>query len=336
MPRVSVVIAAWNAAATIESTIRSALAQTIGDIEIVVVDDGSTDLTGDIVSSVGDERVTLLRQSNKGQSAALNLGVSSSRGEFIKFLDADDWINSLHLESQLDALAMHPTHLASCRWGYFRESPTVSLVREEHTNRDYDNPVDWIADSLTLDEGMMGGWMWLIPRPVWDASGGWNEALSLNNDFDFSIRLLLSSSGVRFANDAVYAYREIVDGALSATSGRKAMDSAALTTAEGCRALLSREDSPRTRRICADRWQRWEFVFYPSHPELAERARAQVERLGGSDLQIEGGRLLGILRPIIGWRGARRLQTFAYRSGWRSVLRWKTARRAARINAGLE
>src|SRR5215211_5129990 len=98
-PRVSVVNAAWNAATTIESTIRSTLAQTIGDIEIVVVDDSSTDRTGDIVSSVGDERVTLLRQSNKGQSAALNRGASSSRGEFIKFLDADDWINPSHLES---------------------------------------------------------------------------------------------------------------------------------------------------------------------------------------------------------------------------------------------
>ncbi|MEO8577453.1 MAG: glycosyltransferase family 2 protein, partial [Gemmatimonadales bacterium] len=234
------------------------------------------------------------------------------------------------------ALGGSADKLASCRWGYFRNSPDVSHIREEKTNRDFNNPVDWIVDSLTLDEGMMGGWMWLIPRAVFDRCGGWDESLSLNNDFDFSIRLLLASSGVRFAAGAIYSYREGVSGALSATHGSKAMESAFATTESGCAALLARENSSRTRKVCADRWRRWQYWFYPERKDLASRAGAHVAELGGSDLRMEGGRLLNVLLPLMGWKAARTLQTHAYRSGWSSVLKWKTGRRMARIEIGAE
>jgi glycosyltransferase involved in cell wall biosynthesis len=334
--RVSIVIAAYNAGSLIESSVRSALAQTHPDIEVLVVDDGSRDETADVVSAIDDSRVRLIRQENKGQSSALNRGAREGAGEYIKFLDADDFINPSHIAAQLDALQGSIDKLASCRWGYFRNSPEVSLVRDEPTNRDYDNPVDWIVDSLTRAEGMMGGWMWLIPRGLFEKAGGWNESLSLNNDFDFSIRLLLASSGVRFARGAVYSYREGVHGSLSATRGAKAMESAFNTTEYGCTALLERENSPRTRRVCADRWQRWQYWFYPERKDLAEQAGERVKSLGGSDLQMEGGRLLHVLLPIVGWKAARTLQTHAYESGWSAILEWKRNRRLARIEAGAE
>ncbi len=334
--RVSVVIAAYNAQDFIASSVSSALAQTHEDLEVIVVDDGSTDRTSQSVDAIADPRVRLVRQKNQGQSAALNRGVRESTGDYIKFLDADDWINPSHIAAQLSALEETEGCVASCRWGYFRNSPDVSFIRDEPTNHDYDNPVDWLVDSLTLAEGMMGGWMWLIPRDVWNRAGGWNETLSLNNDFDFSIRLLLASSGVRFAHDAVYSYREGVHGALSATRGSKAMESAFNTTDLGCKALLAREHSSRTRKVCADRWQRWQYWFYPERKDLATAAGQNVRDLGGSDLQMEGGRLLHVLLPIVGWKAARTLQTRAYNGGWSSILKWKRDRRLARIEAGVE
>jgi glycosyltransferase involved in cell wall biosynthesis len=333
-PRVSVVIPAWNAAPFIRSSIDSVLAQSVSDLELIVVDDGSTDDTSRAVGSVPDDRVRLIRQENGGQSAALNAGASAARGEFIKFLDADDWLNPRHIEAQLAALDATTDMLASCRWGYFVHDPARPQVRTEHTHRDYDDPMQWLVDSLSLDEGMMGGWMWLIPRSVWERSGGWDESLSLNNDFDFSIRLLLASKGIRFSPDAVYSYREGVSGALSATRSRAAMDSAFRTTESGCRSLLAREDSPRVRRVCADRWQRWVYQFYPEHADLAARAEREVAKLGGSDLRLEGGRVLDALLPVIGWKAVRRLQARAYESGWRRVLGWKAQRRLDAIARG--
>jgi glycosyltransferase involved in cell wall biosynthesis len=333
VPRVSIVIAAYQAERYIASSIQSALHQTLQDIEIIVVDDGSTDKTASIAQSIGDPRLRVVRQDNQGQSAASNRGAAEASGEYIKFLDADDQLNAVHIQAQLQALAGKTNVVASCRWAYFVDDPSLLRVREEHTNRDYERSIDWIVDSLSLDEGMMGGWMWLIPREVWNASGGWNEQLSLNNDFDFSIRLLLASQGVRYAPDAIYAYREGVGNALSATRGLKAMQSAFLTTEFGCNALLARENSARTRGVCANRWQRWAHVFYPDFPELTSKAEQRVADLGGSTFQIEGGRILRALVPVIGWKAARRLQRRAYKLGWAPILRWKSRRRLASLSA---
>jgi glycosyltransferase involved in cell wall biosynthesis len=331
MTEVSIIIAAYRAERYIESSIRSALSQTVSDIEVIAVDDGSDDGTGTILRGITDSRLRVISQDNQGQSAALNRGAAAANGRYLKFLDADDQLNARHIAAQLRALQDSTDHLASCRWGYFVDDATALHIKPEHTNRDYDDPLAWVVDSLSLDEGMMGGWMWLIPRGVWERSGGWNERLSLNNDFDFSIRLLLSSRGVRFASDAVYSYREGVSQALSGRRTRAAMESAFLTTKLGCAALLRREDSARIRRLCANRWQRWLYVFYPDFMDLAADAEAHVNELGGSDFRIEGGRLLKLISPVIGWRAARQIQVRAYRAGWSSVLQWKTRRRLAAL-----
>ena len=311
--------------------IDSVVAQTWTDWELVVVDDGSSDRTPQLMGSLHDPRIRLIQQENRGQSAAINRGVLESKGDFIKILDADDWLNPDHLQKQIEVLSGLDRIVAACGWGYFIDSPERALLREEHANRDYDDPLEWLVDSMTKDEGMMGGWKWLIPRQVWERAGGYNEKLGLNNDFDFSIRLLLASRGVRFASGACYAYRKGVAGALSATIGGKGMESAFGTTEAGCRALLEREDSPRIRKICADRWQQWLYRFYPEHRELALGAQAHIKSLGGSALPMPGGRLQQMLLPFVGWKSIRRVQVLVYRSGWGAVLRWKTRRRLLRL-----
>jgi hypothetical protein len=207
------------------------------------------------------------------------------------------------------------------------EEPSTSSLREEHTNRDYENPLDWLIDSLTLDEGMMGGWKWLIPRNVLQRAGGWNESLTLNNDLDFIVRILLGSNGVRFAQDAIYFYRKGIESSLSGTMSRRAMKSAFETTKLGCQNLIARENSERIKRACADRWQWWLYHFYPEYSDLAELAENEIRRLGGSSKPLEGGRLLRALVPIIGWKAVRRLQVQVYRWGWSPILKWKEQRR---------
>lgn len=91
-PRVSVIIAVFNGARTIPRALASVFAQTFTDYEVVVVDDGSTDDTATVLAGYED-RIRVLRQPNRGQSAARNAGVLASRGEYLAFLDDDDeWL----------------------------------------------------------------------------------------------------------------------------------------------------------------------------------------------------------------------------------------------------
>lgn len=331
-PLVSVVIPAYNAAAYIGEAISAALDQSHSSIEVIVVDDGSTDETRHSVHSYRDPRLKYVFQENQGQSVAINSGVAKAQGQYIKLLDADDWINPEHIACQVEAINGRYDAVASCRWGYFVTDFKSPSVRSELTNASYHDPLQWIVDSLTHDEGMMGGWMWLIPRQIWNTVGGYDPRLSLNNDFHFSVATLLAANAVCYAKDAVYSYRKGVSGALSSSYGRKAMESALLTTDLGTQALLAREDSERIRHIAADRFQSWLFHFYPDFPDLAKAAEGRISELGGSNLRMQGGQMLKLLQPIVGWKGVRRLQTLAYRYGWRRMLDRKARQRLSGLD----
>src|SRR5690349_12299252 len=103
MPEVSVVIPAFNAARYLPAALDSVLNQTARNLEILVVDDGSTDETEALLSRYGPP-VHYLRQENQGVSVARNLGIKQSRGRFVGFLDADDTWLPHKLERQLETL----------------------------------------------------------------------------------------------------------------------------------------------------------------------------------------------------------------------------------------
>jgi hypothetical protein len=107
MPRVSVIIPVFNAARTLEQAIESVRAQTFTDFEIVAIDDGSTDGSADLLRRYGNA-IKILEQKNRGPSAARNLGIANSTGEYLGFLDADDWWKPELLATMVAALERDP------------------------------------------------------------------------------------------------------------------------------------------------------------------------------------------------------------------------------------
>ena len=110
-PRVTVIIPAYNCEHSIEQCIGSVLSQTVSTKEIIVVDDGSTDGTGDILKR-SDGDIRLIEQENKGQGAARNAGLRVAQGEFVAFLDADDYWEPEFLEKCSHFLTHHPDAVA--------------------------------------------------------------------------------------------------------------------------------------------------------------------------------------------------------------------------------
>jgi glycosyltransferase involved in cell wall biosynthesis len=111
-PLVSVVMPAYNVAWCITKAIDSVLAQHHSQIELIIVDDGSTDNTAEVLKSYGD-RIRVLHQPNSGQSSARNTGIRAARGKYIAFLDADDWWLPEKLQQQVELLEKFP-HLGFC------------------------------------------------------------------------------------------------------------------------------------------------------------------------------------------------------------------------------
>jgi glycosyltransferase involved in cell wall biosynthesis len=116
---VSAVIPAYNASRTVAGSVRSVLGQTFGDLELIVVDDGSEDSTPDVVATLDDPRLRIIRQPNSGASAARNAGIASARGQVVAFLDADDLWLPHKLESQLRYLEARPGRKAVQAGAFF-------------------------------------------------------------------------------------------------------------------------------------------------------------------------------------------------------------------------
>lgn len=109
MPQISVIVNTFNSVRFIRETIASIQSQTFTDFEIIIVDDGSTDNTLEIVSSIDDPRIKIYPYSNVGISASRNRGINHSSAEFIAFMDHDDLWHKEKLENQLKALKNSPS-----------------------------------------------------------------------------------------------------------------------------------------------------------------------------------------------------------------------------------
>src|SRR5690348_923784 len=111
--KVSVIVPVFNKAPFVSRAIESVLIQHFTDFELIVVDDGSTDYSIDIVSSYEDERIRIIRQCNRGPGAARNTGIKHAKGDFIAFLDADDeWLPNYLSESVRLLETAHPSTAA--------------------------------------------------------------------------------------------------------------------------------------------------------------------------------------------------------------------------------
>jgi glycosyltransferase involved in cell wall biosynthesis len=131
MPLVSVIIPAYNAEATIRETIESVRQQTLSDLEIIVVDDGSTDGTLRQVQTVRDDRLRAYACIHQGLSATRNRGLEHARGQFISFIDADDLWTPDKLQSQLDALQSNESAGVAYSWTVFIEQDGGFLFAKE-------------------------------------------------------------------------------------------------------------------------------------------------------------------------------------------------------------
>lgn len=103
-PIASIIIPAYNAERWILSTLRSALEQTISDIEVILIDDGSTDATTQVASGCNDPRLKIITQKNQGVSSARNTGIEHAKGTYLRFLDADDLMLPNDLERKIAVL----------------------------------------------------------------------------------------------------------------------------------------------------------------------------------------------------------------------------------------
>lgn len=187
VPTVSVVIPLYNARRFVAEAVRSILKQSFGDFELIVIDDGSTDGSDRVVeeAAAGDPRLRLVRQENKGVSAAANHGMNLARGEFLARMDADDVSLPVRLEKQVAFLRDHPDHVLVGSMAMFIDEDGAPL---------YPMPGLKVSHEQ-IDAGMLAvEWTILQPSVMMRTEavrrvGGYREDLRIHEDHDLFLKL---------------------------------------------------------------------------------------------------------------------------------------------------
>jgi glycosyltransferase involved in cell wall biosynthesis len=183
-PICSVVIPVWNGEKYLAEAVNSVLAQSRTDLEVIIVDDGSTDGTPAVIAQFG-QIVRSLRQPNQGVSAARNAGIAAARGKYVAFLDADDvWLPN-KLERQLRLFEDNP-RLGTVGCGYRVTDKRLNPLSEYI-------PSHCSLTNLLLVESNGGHFSssFVVPRHVLDDVGGFDPRLSTSADWDFVTRVAL-------------------------------------------------------------------------------------------------------------------------------------------------
>jgi glycosyltransferase involved in cell wall biosynthesis len=305
---VSILIPTYNAQEWIAETIQSALAQTWPRKEIIIVDDGSTDATLSVARQYECSTLKVIHQENRGACSARNRAFQECQGNYIQWLDADDLLAADKIERQLvvaESLT-DPYILYASAWGTFYYRASKARFHPTPIWQDLD-PVEWLVLRLA-NPWMINPSAWLVSRRLTDKAAPWDERLMRDQDGEYFCRIVSLSRYVKFVLESRCYYRIANLSSVSNTRSRKAWESIYLSTTLTIGHVLAREDSERTRQACVTRLNMIVSLLQTNAPDLADRLRQQIIKLGGEVVPKSTTMKYALVQRIIGERRARRLK----------------------------
>lgn len=199
----SVIVPTYNHARYLPEAINSVLQQSFQDYEVIVVDDGSTDNTRDVVAEFTDKRIHYIYQKNKGLAGARNTGLREARGEFVAFLDADDLYLPCKLEVQVRFLTENPDYgFVAGGWNYIDHDGKIIGGY---------NPWPHPPDELSIESWLYGCRVnpvaVFVCRSWVEKVGGFDESLRQVEDWDMWSRLAYAGCKMGWVDGVVCSYR---------------------------------------------------------------------------------------------------------------------------------
>jgi glycosyltransferase involved in cell wall biosynthesis len=212
-PLVSIIIPTYNRAHLIGETLDSVLAQTYSNWECIIVDDGSTDNTAEVVGEYlkKDSRFQYHHRPAdrpKGANACRNYGFELSEGEYIQWLDSDDLLANSKLQSQVQLFYKDlNSKIVFGRWEKFESKISHSFdINQDQFYKSYANGLEFL-EAMGKYKTFMASHAYLLKRDLLENTGLWNPHLSSNQDGEFFSRVLLLCNNIEYCKNSLVYYR---------------------------------------------------------------------------------------------------------------------------------
>ena len=309
-PLVSIIIPVFNSENWIDSTIRSALSQTWKNKEIIIIDDGSTDNSFEIIKHYENSNVKIIKQENKGASAARNLGLDYAQGDYIQWLDSDDILAPDKISTQLEncEFKFDPKTLLSSAWGYFYHRLKSVKLNQTPLWKDL-YPIDWIKLHIN-SQYFMADCSWLVSRELTTLAGKWNEDLSYNDDGEYFCRVISKCESIKFEEDALSYYRKgnLESLSRSISVSQKAFQSLSLSVNLCVDILLSMDNSDESKKISINALNKL-IINDDSFKAIVQSNKERIVSLGGKIELPKVSKKFKFINQILGEKLAQTLKT---------------------------
>ncbi|HMG81452.1 MAG TPA: glycosyltransferase family 2 protein [Ferruginibacter sp.] len=316
-PLVSIIIPAYNAEKYIEATIQSIVDQTWNNLEIIIVNDGSTDDTEKIIQGfLSDKRIKYVTQTNKGCSGAKNTGLLLVSGDFIQYLDADDILSLDKIEQQLNVIHDTPFKIAICRTKLFHEEVGDSQ-QEVDSDFLYDtaNPFEFMLNLYGLNgkDGMIQPNAFLISKQLSDLIGSWDTTISPSPDEDgeYFCRVMLKAKSISITEGMNY-YRKQKSSMQSLSKQHDYLHTKGLLGSLILKAdnLFAFENSERVKTIMGTHFASFIYLYDHLYKDLSQRAEDYIYKMGFKKIPDAGGEKFKIIANLIGFKNALKIKNF--------------------------
>lgn len=226
-PKISIIVPVYNAATTIVKCIQSLINQQLEEIEIIIVNDGSTDNSLEICQNLKkiDRRIKVIDVINNGVSSARNIGIDSSTGKYIGFIDSDDWAEPNMYSEMLNEMEQTKSDIVMCN--YFLETRTTKVIAKEDLQRKVFNKheirheiISNMISAKSLDSGgktLIGSvWRLLINKEFLKKNNIYfNSNIHLMEDLLFAINMFVQAERLSYLDSPYYHYNQRENSAVN-------------------------------------------------------------------------------------------------------------------------
>lgn len=323
-----IIIPVYNVAKYIRSCVDSVLKQSISNYQVIFVDDGSTDGSADICDAYAakDPRIKAYHRENQGVSAARNFGVSQAQGEYILFLDADDYYTDStmleKIDQRLKTSDMVVFGVVGSLNGNLMSDP-IPYASLDGLKSEYESGKAFLEDALTKNPGYMWWpWRYAFKRSVWnDAGAHFPQGVALCEDAATVYKAILEMGKVSVINEPFYAYRQQREGAATNNvTYKKSMDQLNVAVEEISHIAQRSDISEKLKRLLCNNFAMGYYAalirstLYPKeerqkcwqelqrHKDIAQYRATRKQEFAYRLIQCVGipvtGRILGLRRRL--------------------------------------
>ena len=300
-PLVSICIPLYNASEYIHETLTRILEQTYTNIEVVVVDDYSTDESYTIAKTFESDQIRVLKNPKKGGNAARNFAFQQSKGDYVKFMDADDYCSENMIKAQLERLLKEGTNqtlvFSKLRVSY------LDMLYDKHRDidKDYIPGIELLIDIWRL-KGFNCPHCYLMSSQLVEQSGGWNETILKNQDAEFFARMIALADKALSVPDEFAVWRHTGKG-VSTNSSVEAINSVIDTLDIISKLIIRYKDTDEIRGICGTYIGAYVLGNYSHIKHLLPKVEQLLLSIN-AEMKFPNRKVIRLFTFCFGWRVA--------------------------------